>query len=704
MELLPNSILKNRYRIIELLGKGGMGAVYLAYDTALEQKCAVKINFGTAEHSTNQFIREARLLAALRHPNLPRVIDYFILDDNQFLVMDYIAGRDLGAILDSEGIQPVERVLAWAKQLISALSYLHHQNPPVIHRDIKPTNIKVTPKGEVMLVDFGIAKAVDLTQSTVTGIKGYTPGYAPPEQYGAARTGPYTDQFSLAATLYKLLTNQNPAESMQRILKQDTLKPIHQFNPRVPQNVVDAVERGLSIRPEDRFESVDAFGAALANPNYRNPSSSATVNKAAYATSAPTITAPAPAVASQKRSALGILLAITAVILLIGAVGTAVGYIILSKRLPSISQKPEPSMVTNISQPEITHTPKIVATETLTLQPAQIETVPETKQPTKPAEPTETMTISPTVTPTATQPSPTPELIPIGGGGLIAFISDRGADGIQQIWTLKISMDVSGNIIPHDLTQLTYDEGHKSFLAWSPDGRYLIYSAPVASAGNGLELFSLDVNDLSKPPVQLTNRKGDDTQASWSPDGQTIAFVNNGRDDKIRQIYFMDPFGQNLRRISYDYEEYAPVWSPDGQQLLFVLNGSGHQTIYVRQEKDDFTEPKTYDRTSHFGRLGNVEDVAFSPDGNWLAYTQIKNTREKDVGIVRYSSLGGDSYVLTAESMVDRQPRWSRDSQWIVFVSERDGNPEIYIMDISGLKQTNLSSSAGIDLYPVWQP
>ncbi|MCJ7621917.1 MAG: serine/threonine protein kinase, partial [Anaerolineaceae bacterium] len=180
MELTPGLILKERYRIIRLLGKGGMGAVHLAYDISLENEVAVKSNQSLGQDSKDQFLQEARLLATLKHPNLPRVIDHFISGDTQFLVMDYIPGTDLDTLVDEKGSQPLEKVIEWSKQLGSALSYLHKQDPPVTHRDVKPANIKLTPEGDVILVDFGLAKASQASQATATGAAGYSPGFSPP--------------------------------------------------------------------------------------------------------------------------------------------------------------------------------------------------------------------------------------------------------------------------------------------------------------------------------------------------------------------------------------------------------------------------------------------------------------------------------------------------------------------------------------------
>ena len=208
-----DTLLHNRYRIIRLLGQGGWAAFTWLMTPRSISRWRFKVNFRVGEDSSTQFTvsAAARVAAALA---LPRVIDYFVIANNQFLVMDYIPGEDLGTLIAREGRQPVERVKAWAKQLGEALVYLHGQHPPVVHRDIKPANIKITPSGDLVLVDFGIAKATDASQSTSTGASGYTPGFAPPEQYGATRTGPYTDQFSFAATLYMLLTGERPADSI----------------------------------------------------------------------------------------------------------------------------------------------------------------------------------------------------------------------------------------------------------------------------------------------------------------------------------------------------------------------------------------------------------------------------------------------------------------------------------------------------------
>jgi len=185
MTLETSYLLNGRYRIERIIAHGGMGALYVALDESLGVRVAIKENLYSTEESTRQFRREATMLAALRHPNLPRVTDHFVLQDNrQYLVMDYIEGEDLRQQIEQHKKLPEEVVLSIGITICDALIYLHTRQSPIIHRDIKPGNIKITPGGQIFLVDFGLAKYSQAGQVTTTGAQALTPGFAPPEQYG----------------------------------------------------------------------------------------------------------------------------------------------------------------------------------------------------------------------------------------------------------------------------------------------------------------------------------------------------------------------------------------------------------------------------------------------------------------------------------------------------------------------------------------
>jgi len=203
------------------------------------------------------------LLARLRHPNLPRVSDHFVTPDgDQYLVMDYIEGDDLAHIIARGGPLPEAQAIAWISQACSALEYLHTQQPPIIHRDIKPQNIKVTPKGVVFLVGFGIAKVGEVTR-TMTGALGVTPGFSPPEQYAMTGTDARSDVYALGATLYALLTAQTPPESVVREFGEKQLVPPRQINNTVSPAVQQAVFKAMETRPTHRPQSMAEFRRML---------------------------------------------------------------------------------------------------------------------------------------------------------------------------------------------------------------------------------------------------------------------------------------------------------------------------------------------------------------------------------------------------------------------------------------------------------
>jgi hypothetical protein len=218
--LTPETVLQGRYRIVRQLGQGGMGAVYEAVDQRLDTTVALKETLFADERLRKQFEREARLLARLHHPALPRVSDHFSENDGQFLVMQFIPGDDLSEMMNRKrGPFPVDQVLTWADQLLDALDYLHTQDPQIVHRDIKPQNLKLTARGQIILLDFGLAKgqAVDISRATTAAsIFGYTPNYAPLEQIQGLGTDSRSDLYSLGATLYHLMTGVKPPDALTR--------------------------------------------------------------------------------------------------------------------------------------------------------------------------------------------------------------------------------------------------------------------------------------------------------------------------------------------------------------------------------------------------------------------------------------------------------------------------------------------------------
>ncbi len=265
MFLASGQILNNRYQIIKLLGYGGFGAVYQAKDLNLDRLCAVKENRDIFNKAQEQFKREAKILAELSHPHLPRVTDHFIIpDQGQYLVMDYIEGEDMQRMLEKHGTPlPEKQVIPWITQIFDALIYLHTLYQPVIHRDIKPANIIITPGGKAVLVDFGIAKEFTSQEYSRVSVRAITPGYSSPEQY-SGNTSVRSDIYSLGATLYALLTGKVPPASID-ILNgiAGSPAPVCVSNPVVSGEMSAVVEQAMKLKWAERFDSMNDFKTAL---------------------------------------------------------------------------------------------------------------------------------------------------------------------------------------------------------------------------------------------------------------------------------------------------------------------------------------------------------------------------------------------------------------------------------------------------------
>lgn len=249
-----------------------MGAVYEAVDERLQVTVALKEALSTDDRLRRQFQREAQLLAQLHHPVLPRVTDHFIEGDRAFLVMQHISGNDLAAVIARQpGPFPANQVVAWADQLLDALIYLHSSDRQILHRDIKPHNLKVTENGRIALLDFGLAKrhaSHPSGASSAISIFGYTRCYAPLEQIQDEGTTPRSDIYALGATLYHLLTGVKPPDALVRAAaliggRPDPLRPADEVNGAVGSELADLLSCAMEQNPDKRYRSAKEFRAAL---------------------------------------------------------------------------------------------------------------------------------------------------------------------------------------------------------------------------------------------------------------------------------------------------------------------------------------------------------------------------------------------------------------------------------------------------------
>jgi Tol biopolymer transport system component len=686
MSLNPGDLLRERYRIIGIIGKGGMGAVYRGEDTVLQTTVAIKENLNPLPQAVKQFKREALLLASLRHPNLPRVTDHFIEGDLQYLIMDYVPGDDLKTILERHGALSESQVMGWCREICDALTYLHTQHPPVTHRDIKPANIKITPDGKPVLVDFGIAKASEVGSVTTTGARSLTPGFAPPEQYGSSPTDSRSDQYSLAATIYNLLTGQIPPDSLERALEQTALKPIHEWNPKISPAVDASIWKAMSLSPSERFLSVKDFYEGLSGdielsvlapeptrPAGREPLTviRRTPEKTTKEKDAGEIPGlPEPAAGGRKLpvpilAAAGAFLCLLLTGLGVGGYALSGGWLIGAKSSPTPATRATAALAASVTD-------------------TALSAVVETATPTRTTLPSPTATLRPTVEPT-----------PIGGTKLLAFVSNREGNK-YQIFTYDLATK--------RITQLTNDKADKGRVAWSPDGKKIYYEAKMSDGKKDIFVMNADGSN----PVNLTNVPGfDDLYPAPSPIGDRLAFVSWR--NTWQQIYWMSDAGAGVINVSAFHsgehfnrpQEWDPAWAPDGFTMYMVLGVTGKIRIYRWDSRNPAGDPIVV--TMVDGDYWEGEP-AIAPGGEYLAYTHFFSGGNKIcIANTDLSKRKPCTDALT-NSLYNSDPDWSPDGQWIAYTSRGGGNNEVHLVMISGAGVINLTDNPAQDLYPAWQP
>ncbi len=721
MTLETGSLLNNRYRIVEVLGQGGMAAVYKAIDENLGVEVAVKENLFTTDEYARQFRLEATILASLRQQNLPRVSDHFVIEPlGQYLVMDFIEGEDLRQRLDRLGSLPEQEVIIIGVAICDAISYMHTRQPMILHRDIKPGNVRITPSGHIFLVDFGLAKVVEGRETTRTGARAMTPGYSPPEQYGMARTDGRSDIYSLGATLYCGLTNTLPEDGLDRAMNRCTLTPIQKHNPKVSDNVARIIEKCLAVHPEDRYQSADELRYDLMearsvsrrklplelvlqpppltiHDQLPRTSSRTVGEEAAFhgdgrgkkirSSTMPIGQAPGEieldqAASKKPRSLSSWLILVLLPILAISGIATyairpnlvkqVVGYIVPGYAQIATATLPVPT----------TQTIPIIAISSKTPTPSNTPM------------PTYTQTAAPTSTPTSS-PTPTitmtPEPTPLGGPSQIAFVTNR--TGAMEIWLMN--SDGSG------LRKVTDIAEGACQPRWSPDGMKIVFVSPCTrnqSSYPGASLFIINYDGTGMIP--LPSAPGGDYDPSWSPDGSRIAFTSL-RNGGVPGIFVIDLQSYNVESLVEDETKAIsqPAWSPDGKEIAYI-NSDNRVWVMDVQGKN-----------RHSLTVGGEDYLvsnspAWSPDGSVVVYTSSVYSDTSGTTVlwaVPYSESGAIA-VKVPNSLLVTDVSYSVDGYWLLFTSWYSGNHEICIMRPNGVDRHAVLENPAYDFDPVWRP
>jgi serine/threonine protein kinase len=725
MTLQRGTILNNRYRVVEILGQGGMGSVYRAVDENLGVEVALKENLFTTDEYARQFRREAVILATLRHAHLTRVTDHFVIEgQGQYLVMDYIEGEDLRQRMDRLGAINEEEAIIIGAAICDALSYLHSRTPPVVHRDIKPGNVKITPQGQIFLVDFGLAKLIHVGQSTTTGARAMTPGYSPPEQYGTARTDSRSDIFSLGATLYAALTGTIPEDALARAMDQVKLTPLRKRDPDISRRLASVIDKSLAVRPDDRYQTAEEFKSALLNVrgittrrrkgDYKvapppqallegggyqsDPISDAFRNEQNAGLGTPDYPIPSSELLDESRfrspspSGRRRWLVLSLSILVIVLVGVAAYFYYPSWPDQALAFFIPSGTETVIS---IIDDSTTTATSPDSPTPFSFSTVTPSPSVTLTPSPTPSATIEPTLSPTLVPPSMTPTFTPTplgGGSGQIAFASDRS--GTTQIWLLT----VDGSAFPRMLTDIPEGACQP---AWSPDGMRLVFTSPCESneefyPGSGLFIINVDGSGV----MPLPNVPGGDFDPAWSPDGKQIVFTSMRTGGRPR-VYLINLEDNEVGLLSEQYSyDRQPAWSRDGQKIAFVTTQKGPVQIWTMDPNGDNQEI--------FTRSGDKINTHpdWSMDGELILFTQIEAPgRVPGLAAASYDEGGYSEFRFDFGSVPIRDPKYSPDGLWLVFESWPEGrNHDVYLMAASGAGRTRLTESDSFDFDPDWRP
>jgi len=645
------------YLIYERIGRGGMAAVYRALDQRSGQEVALKIlhqHLLDEGRMIQRFLREAEIIRALDHPNIVKILDSGIVENQPFFALVYMKNGSTEAFFRQPTRLSARAALRMLSQVAAGLDYAHQRG--VVHRDVKLENILLGEKGHIALTDFGIARVLDVTRLSATGMMAGTPLYMSPEQVrGAADLDHRTDLYALGVIGYLLATGYFP------FAPQDVMSAAYQtlnLLPPPPSAVkndlpkaLDAVlARALAKNPDDRYQSASAFVRAYSDALYSQMEAETVIMTQVDNPISPQ---GMTVLAKPKKRGRGVALLL---LLLVALLGAAAALWLRPEQLPAIIAAPSATQ---------THSPTASATQTHSPTATDSATPSRTPPP-----PSATFTFTPAPIPPTMPPAPMQE---------IAFQSNR-----QGFWELYL-LDLLTN------TERKLSTSPTSMInpIWSPDGLRLAF---VSERDGNMEIYTMNVD--GSDAHNLTQHPAQDFNPSWSPDGVRLAFVTD-RDGDM-EIYVLDTANGTLQNLSQSpFDDLMPSWSPDGAKLAFATDREGVFEIFVM----DASGGNQFNRSQ--SATGDDLMPAWSPDGRWIAFV---SNRDGNFEIYRMNADGSGQINLSQSPAADLMPAWSPDGTRLVFVSERDGDNELFSMGNDGQNLVQHTFNSADDRAPAWRP
>ncbi len=663
------------FKLIREIGRGGMGAVYLAVraDNQFNQRVAIKLvkRGMDTDFILRRFRNERQILAALNHPNIARLMDGGTTDDGlPYFVMEYIEGLPIHRYCDTHRLPIAERLKLF-QQVCAAVAYAHEQQ--VIHRDIKPGNILVAEEGTTKLpklLDFGIAKILNpelaavTLDPTLTAMRLMTPDYASPEQANGENVTVATDQYSLGVLLYELLTGHRPHQLRQHA-PHEIARIISEEEPERPS---DVVTRTRELTASDGQRTITLTPEAISHARNSSPAEL----RRALSGSLDNIIM--QALSKDARHRYGSVEKLSEDIhsYLLGQPVTAQVYV--AKSDPGDTRgKPVAANSMGFPKREIGKWIAVAGVITVLFAAvalfyylryhANFVFISSRALQSEQAAPLHSSLRLTNSLGDDNSPSVSPD------GTKILFVSDR--TGLAELYVMNL--DGTG------LKNLTDNTARETNPAWSPDGRHIVFGVETVPLRES-DIWVMDVDSGKR--VKLTKAPGYHTGPVFSPDGSRIAFASNRGSGFVYNfdIWVMNANGSKAERLT-DYEEYDadPTWSPDGKRIAFT-RAMPERKFDILVVNADGTNPINLTNSPQSDEGG----AAWSPDGRRIAFSANRGSQTSNSTLWVMNADGSNPRMVTTAVGHNTTPVWTPDGRRLVFQSTRDFNPEIYIVDVDG--------------------